>query len=190
MGACCSGNDSLPQLRAARNMDNRSMKTPLIEACNNDNSTSYNMEGLHIRTDEIISYILQISTFDLIAIWEKVDIDNRLYIEIESELQNIFLCIIDDYIEMQSEHTTTTEDSDITENASNKLKNIRISLVAESVYITEQKRRRMAKELFIHFVSILKSYNYTDIKMERDFFLQYLQQYLAAPYPDPGLYIY
>lgn len=166
MGACCTRNDAMPTGLQRINTDDSKMddKRPLIDKGEVSSGT---MEGEQIELTEkaMISYILSITSFDLIDAWKKVDMNNKEEIIIEKELQNLFLQIIDHYIEKKTGKRTI-----------------------ESQYT--QRADTLSHKLSNHFQKILYNYNYEEGEiMTKDFYLENFAQYLAEPNPGKNIYI-
>ena len=162
MGACCTRNDAMPtQLQRINTDDSKMDKVPLINKSIGETSSTHTMEGEQIELTEksLIHYILSITSFDLIDAWKKVDINNKEEINIEKELQNLFLQIIDHYIEKKTDKKTIkTEYS--------------------------QRANTLSLKLTNHFQKILYNYNYEEGEiMTKDFYLENFAQYLAEPNP-------
>eukprot|EP01084_Bolivina_argentea_P010320 19220_1 len=166
MGACCTSNDAMPEGKAARNTEespnnSHDPNQPLIDTSDTKESLMERegMIEMELNTSTIIKYILspQITTFDLIDIWKKIDIHSTDEINIESELQNIFSIFIDRYIEEKIGKKTR-----------------------DTLYI--EKAQLVSKELSDEFNKILLNYEYNKGNiMTKEFFLDNFQKYFGEP---------
>lgn len=183
MGNCCTTDTTIPdELRQRNTEESRSadqLQQPLMKGTggeraevqpNRSNSVSSSLSKkkkkkkhkkgvVELQKPTILQHIMQMSTPELTEVWNEIDVDNVNEINIEAELEKLFMTLIEHYVRDVTGKTTL-----------------------ESKY--NHRIQLLSKELRESFETILQNYQYKEGDyMTKHFFLTHLQQYIATPNP-------
>eukprot|EP01083_Nonionella_stella_P047937 128368_1 len=157
MGSCCSDDDAMLSTADRTTYSNVRTKDTMVETPDTSHENNIQEDDIDLDISILIAYILspEFTTFDLTWIWENVDVKNRGDINIKTQLQNIFIAIIRQYVKGKVNDTPLHESEDV-----------------------------LSLALSQHFQTVLSNhgYNKSDF-ITKAFFVANFKQYLAVENP-------